>query len=308
MQQKYNAASTGAGSRTAVIGLDGDRDRAGRYRGPQSRHQTFVGQQPRVDPAGQRRERLDRHPRRIGLLSEHARDAFRRPSGDGLREPQVDRQCHQVLLRTVVDVALQAAPLGVLRFDEPFPRRLELVGSRHQLLVTVLELGPQPDQPQHQPGLGGQPGEQPLLHCGERRARSLLQAEHPQQLTAVPHGQGSPAIGRGVHSAGLHRRRGLAIVGIHGPRGRQRQAVRNGQPYLRPLRPGSLSQQHRHPGRQLLNRVAARESLRKTTQHVVRRGRAAVPHPGRDPFQGGLHGREQERHGCGRHNRQEQTG
>ena len=59
--------------------VDGDRDRTGGDREPQSRHQTFVGQQPRVDPAGQRGERLDRHPRRIGLLSEHARDAFRRP-------------------------------------------------------------------------------------------------------------------------------------------------------------------------------------------------------------------------------------
>ena len=80
---------------------------------------------------------------------------------------------------------------------------LQLVGSRHQLLVTGLELGPQPDQPQHQPGLGGQPGEQPLLHRGERQAGSLLQPEHPQQLAAVPHRQGSPALARGVPRVGL---------------------------------------------------------------------------------------------------------
>ena len=42
-------------------------------RGPQGRHQALVGQQPRVDPAGQRGQRLDRHPRRVGLLGEHAR-------------------------------------------------------------------------------------------------------------------------------------------------------------------------------------------------------------------------------------------
>ena len=52
-----------------------------------------------------------------------------RACGDRLGQPQVHRQCHQVLLRAVVDVALQASPLDVLGLDEPLPGRLQLLGT-----------------------------------------------------------------------------------------------------------------------------------------------------------------------------------
>ena len=98
-----------------------------------------------------------------------------------------------MLLGAVMEVALEAASLGVLGLDETLSRGLELLGPDQQLRATVVELGSEPDPPQHQAGLGGQPGEQPFLDEGEGQAGTLLQPEHAQQLAAVAHRQRSQA-------------------------------------------------------------------------------------------------------------------
>src|SRR5213078_2248298 len=43
------------------------------------------------------------------------------------RQPQRERERDEPLLRAVVEVALEPAPLGVLRLDEPVPGGAELV-------------------------------------------------------------------------------------------------------------------------------------------------------------------------------------
>ena len=57
------------------------RNRHGRRRPrptrPQGRHQTLFGEKSRIDSAGQRGERFDRHMRRIGLVGEQAGGACR---------------------------------------------------------------------------------------------------------------------------------------------------------------------------------------------------------------------------------------
>ena len=141
-----------------------------------------------------------------------------------------------MLLGAVVDVALQPASFGVLGLDEPLARGLELVGAGRQLAVTVLQVGPQPDQPQHQSGLGGQTGEQPLLDGGERQPGPFLEPEHPQHLVAVPDRQGSrpPSVATAVGRRG--RRRSGPSSASAGQRAGQRQAVGHLEPDLRPLR------------------------------------------------------------------------
>ena len=103
-----------------------------------------------------------------------------------------------MLLGAVVEVALEAAALGVVGGDEPIPRGSQVAGSRHQLRVTGLELGTQRGQPQDQSGLRGQSRHEPLLDPGERHAGSLLQAQDAQRPAAVPHRLRAAADARGV--------------------------------------------------------------------------------------------------------------
>ncbi len=99
-----------------------------------------------------------------------------------------------MLLGPVVDVALQAASLRVLRLDQPAARGLELVGACLEVVVTVLQLGPQPHQPQHETGLGREVGEQPFLHGRERQARPLLEPQLTEYPVAVQDRQRAQAL------------------------------------------------------------------------------------------------------------------
>ena len=107
-------------------------------------------------------------------------------------QPEVHRQRHQVLLGPVVDVALQPAARVVLGVDQPLAGLPQLRLARPTARPPLLELGAQPRAPQHQPGLAGQPGEQPLLDRGQRRARPLPQHQHPELLVR----RGGPASRR----------------------------------------------------------------------------------------------------------------
>ena len=80
-----------------------------------------------------------------------------------LRAAEVDHERHQVLLGSVVDVSLQAAPFGVVGVDQPLARQLELVSTRRELIGAPGKLRPEPRATQNQPGLGGKAREQALL-------------------------------------------------------------------------------------------------------------------------------------------------
>src|SRR5438132_6740589 len=61
-----------------------------------------------------------------------------------MREASSDGDGHQVLLRTVVDVPFQAPPFGILRGDNAFARRPQLVSLSRELGQACLELECQP--------------------------------------------------------------------------------------------------------------------------------------------------------------------
>ena len=89
--------------------------------------------------------------------------ALRCPAQQGLRQPKIDQQRDQFLLRTVVNVAFQALPLGVLPGDQVAAGRAQLGAASLQLGEFLLEFGAQAGHPQNQGGLGGQAGEEALL-------------------------------------------------------------------------------------------------------------------------------------------------
>ena len=82
-----------------------------------------------------------------------------------------------MLLGPVVDVALQAPPLGVVGVDDASARRLEVVGQRRQVVGTPRQLGAQPSTAKDQARLGREAGEQALLDRRQRLVAVLLQAQ-----------------------------------------------------------------------------------------------------------------------------------
>jgi hypothetical protein len=241
------------------------------------------------------------------LLGDHHGGTTWGAIDDGVREPQVDRQGHQVLLGAVVEIALEASAFGVLGLDKTLSGGPDLLGPDQQVRVPIVELSAEPDPVQDQTRLVGEPDEQPLLYEGEGETGPLAEPEHPQQLVAVAHRKGSHALVAHECVVGWRRRRRRVGVYVGRPGGGQGEAIGNGEPHLRPGRPGSLGQQHRHPGRQLAGRVRAGDRIRELAEYVVRR-RPAQPPPQRGPFEGGLHAREQQRHDGGRQHRQRHTG
>ena len=76
--------------------------------------------------------------------------------GDLPGQPQFHGERDQVLLRAVVQVALDRAPRGVGRGDDPQPGRLEFLVALGQLGERGLQGGVQPDVVQRQAQLPGQ--------------------------------------------------------------------------------------------------------------------------------------------------------
>ena len=177
-----------------------------------------------------------------------------------------------MLLGPVVQVALQAASLRVLRLDQPAARGLELVGACLEVVVTVLQLGPQPHQPQHQTGLGREVGEQPFLHGCERQARPLLEPELTEYPVAVQDRQCAQALRTDrepvrCRVASCRPRHAGRPASGHG------QAAGHQEPDLRPLSARALGEQSRHAGREILGAVVA-DALGEPGQDVVRRRHA----------------------------------
>ena len=119
-------------------------------------HQPTVGEQRRVDAPGQLAQIVER-------LGGVAPELLQQASGGGgvpLHQPvgqlQLHRQGDQLLLRAVVDVPFDPAPLLVLRRDEALLRRLEVREACLQVLG-------QPHVPQHQSDLGGEVGDELFL-------------------------------------------------------------------------------------------------------------------------------------------------
>src|SRR5439155_8141362 len=90
-------------------------------------HQTLIGEERRVDPAREVSEVVERVLCVALQLLEHWRELLGRLGCGRLREVQLHGEGYQLLLRAVVDVALEPSSCFVLRGDEPKPRRAEVL-------------------------------------------------------------------------------------------------------------------------------------------------------------------------------------
>ena len=85
-------------------------------------------------------------------------------------EAQLDGQRHEVLLGTVVEVALELAPLGVAGGDDAGARLLQLVVAHLQLVEAGLQRGVELHVVQRERDLAGELGQDAVLGLRERLA------------------------------------------------------------------------------------------------------------------------------------------
>ena len=104
----------------------------------------------------------------------------------GCGQPELDRECHQVLLRAVMDVAFQAPPLGILRGDDALSGFAERAGLTRDLLEAGLQLRRQSNVAEHLASLGGEIREQARLDRGKRLTSALLKCQYTKHLALVP--------------------------------------------------------------------------------------------------------------------------
>ena len=94
----------------------------------------LVHQERREDPAREVAQLFERGRR---LLAESVEGRLR-PVGIALNQTrrfvELRSDVEQLSLRALADISFEAAPLGVARGDEPFPRNLERSGLHGQLL------------------------------------------------------------------------------------------------------------------------------------------------------------------------------
>lgn len=172
-----------------ALRLHADRDRRSPSAGAESGFQAVGGKQRRVDAMGKLSQRQDRF---VGLGAELGDYTGRLAGpfllGQRLGQRQTDLHGDQLLLGTIVEVALEATPLVVLGTDQA-------LSGGPQLLHVVQQLGGETDVAQHQAGLGGNVRDE-LVLCGRDGLASRLgHGEGAQQLAVV--GDGGGPIGAG---------------------------------------------------------------------------------------------------------------
>ncbi len=149
-REKYTAASVSIGWRPRALGIEvhGERrPRDGRLRPARCPAPREAAGRSRARRAGCPAPR--RSPR--ASSSSIARASRRVGPDERLRQAELHGERDQVLLGAVVDVALKAAALGVLRGDDPLPGRAELGGLARDLVQPGLQVGGQPDVRQDDP-------------------------------------------------------------------------------------------------------------------------------------------------------------
>jgi hypothetical protein len=101
---------------------DGDRDRRLQGERPQRVSKAEAAQRRWIDAVGERPQLLDRLLRVDADRFELVRKPLVRCPF--LRHPEIDLDRHEPLLRTVVQIALELAPLPVTGFGQPCPGRV----------------------------------------------------------------------------------------------------------------------------------------------------------------------------------------
>ena len=153
-----------------------------------------IGEQRRVDPVRQIAELGDSDLEVVSELVQQLRGGLRLVGQHVTGQPQADRQCHQVLLGTVVQVALQPSSLGVAARHDPGPRLAQRLGLRPQLVERVLQGRVELGVMKGEADLSGQIGEHTVVFLGEAVAgRRPLDDDQPEQLAGVADG-GDPQL------------------------------------------------------------------------------------------------------------------
>ncbi len=114
------------------------------------RSQPSLPKNRRIEAPGQladlRDRRLDEVAGRVQLRGDRRRNVGTHPGPDG---PERDRKAHEALLRTVVEVALNAPAFGVVSLHDPHPRRADLLELRPQILLEPLVVHCQGNRRRH---------------------------------------------------------------------------------------------------------------------------------------------------------------
>ena len=116
---------------------------------------------------GELPELLDRLLHLARQLVEHLRPGGRIVRDDVAGQTEVDGQGHQMLLRTVVEIALDPPPFGVAARHDPRPGLAEGVRLLAQLVERGLERRVELRIVERQPDLAGQVGEHAVVVFGE---------------------------------------------------------------------------------------------------------------------------------------------
>ena len=146
----------------------------------------FAYQLLRVDAAGQ----ILQSRRGLGHRGTKLGDSWRHLFGIRGEQPpgqsEVDCQSKQVLLGTIVNVALQASALGISRGDHTLPGGPQLSGPLLGLNQPPLQILGQLNVSKGHPSLSAQVTDQLLLNRLQRSARSLVHHQPAQHLRPVP--------------------------------------------------------------------------------------------------------------------------
>ena len=167
------SASTDVGQRGAAGG------------GAQRLGEAAVHEQRRVDAVREVAQLLHRFLEVEADLVEHRLGLLGIGVGDLAREAHAHRERDEVLLRAVVQVALDAAALGVGRLDDAGARRAELVGLAAHLVERLLQRGVELHVVQREADLAGELGEREVVGFVERQ-RALRRAARRSGRAARP--------------------------------------------------------------------------------------------------------------------------
>ena len=269
-------------------GVHRDRDRIPSCLRPDRCLQPFVRQERRIDPSCQIAEILERL---MGLgfdLHQDVRDLRRVALGELASEPRLHRQRDELLLRAVVDVALEPATSLVLRGDQAFLRGLQLVEALPQLFV-------QPDVAQHEPRLSGEVGDQLLVRGRHGVARRLADRERAEQL-ARRFDRVHPIDAWDRGDGAVRQRDRRQTIDVAGPGRDVAQLLVDHEPDVGPFGADALAQDPRHPRQHVLVGIRAADALGELRQHLVRCRALAVHDPVGEPRESCTRRLERERH------------
>ena len=180
-------ARPGSGEREASISSAGSRPRS----------QSTAGWMPR---ASSRSSSSACEELLLGALEQRPR-LVRRLLDLRAREPQRERERDEALLRAVVEVPLQAAPLGRLDLHDPLPRRVDLAlvlpcardvdAAEEVALLAVLV-----DDRDAPPGDAPRPAGPCQRACSRARRRAARSARAPRRAPRTPPRRAAPARAR----------------------------------------------------------------------------------------------------------------